>query len=134
MALPQLLRGLPACRLRPLDIDLVRALGGVGQDDDAVVAHLEEATRDRHHLFGAAFDDAYLARRERGDEGSVLWQDGELAVRTRRDHFVYPLLGVDELLGRDDLDGEGHGAPYAFVSSFASFSAFSSTMSSVPTR
>ena len=70
------------------DVDLVGALGGIGEDDDLVVQHFEEAAGDGEgDLFGALLQDQ-LAGREHGHEGGVLRQDGELALDAGRDHFV----------------------------------------------
>ncbi len=106
----------------------------IRENDDPVVGHLEEASGDRHRLFPIAHDDAQLARHQGGDEGGVLRQHGELAGRAGGDHLVHSLLGVDLMFGSDDLDREGHVARYAFASSFAISSAFSTTVSIVPTR
>src|SRR5439155_8639192 len=87
------------------DVDVLSALGGVGKDGHAVVAHFEEAAGDGHVGLVVAALDAHDAGLDHREQRSVHGEDGEFALDAGRDDFVDALFGEDEALGGDDIDG-----------------------------
>src|SRR5258708_30951942 len=108
-------------------IDLVGLLGGIGEDHDPIGSHVHEPAEDRQRRFDAALLDAQLARPERRDERSVVWQDADVPFARGYDDHVDVVL-QDGALGRDDLEPDRHQAE-----DFAIVSAFSRACSIVPT-
>jgi hypothetical protein len=90
--------------LGPLQVNLLDALRRIGQHDDAVVQHLEEAAEDDQRLLAAALLDTHLTGREKREERRVLWQDAELPLRAGRDDHVDVLSREHDALAGDDLD------------------------------
>lgn len=93
---------------RAFEVDLVGALGGVGEDDDLVVEDLEEAAGDGEgDLVGALLEDE-LAGGKHGHEGGVLGEDGELALDAGSDDFIDAGLLEELAFYGDDFDGQWH--------------------------
>jgi hypothetical protein len=101
-ALKGLLRAL-ARLLRTLRIDLLGWLGRLGQDDDAIRAHVHEAAEYGEDLFDAAFLHSELSGTERGEERCVVRQDPEVPLAPGRDDHVDVVL-VDASFRSDDLE------------------------------
>src|SRR6266545_4720896 len=78
------------------DVDLLSALGGVGEDGHAVVADFEEAAGDGHVGLVVAALDAHDAGLDHREQGGVHGEDGEFALDAGGDDFVDTLLGEDE--------------------------------------
>src|SRR6266702_3296524 len=77
---PQPLGGLLEGGLCPADVDLVLGLGGVGEDDDLVVGHLQEAAADGVVVLPPTLDVGEAPRLERAHEGRVVPADAEAAL------------------------------------------------------
>src|SRR5262249_24648852 len=106
-------------------IDFVRPLAHVGQDDDALAAHLHIARPDRKRVRGGAATQAQDPGFRRAKKWDVSRQHAELANLAGRGDLV-GVAGVGLALGCDDLD------PHC--DSASSFLAFSRTSAMLPTR
>src|ERR1039458_3084884 len=92
-----------ASPLGPGLVDVLRALGGIGEDDHAVGEDLQEATRDEDVLLHPVVAHHDLAGPERGEQGDVVRQHPQITGRSRREHEV-GLLGEHTALRGDQLD------------------------------
>src|ERR1019366_9334728 len=101
--LGQGLLGSAARRLGPGLVDVLRALGGIGEDDHAVGEDLQEAARDEEELLHPVVAHHDLAGPERGEQGDVVRQHPQITGRSRREHEV-GLLGEQTALRGDQLD------------------------------
>ena len=77
--------------LRPVAVDLVGPLRGVGQDDHLVVAHLGEAARHREVTLLAADAVRQLAHPQRGEERRVTREHAEVALAAGQHDLVHRL-------------------------------------------
>ena len=103
-------------------------LGGLGEDDDPVPAHVHEAAEYREDLLRAALLDAELSGSEAREQRRVVRQDPEVTLATGRDDHVHVVL-VDLALRRDDLDVQRHQAfSLAILSAFSRASSIAPTM------
>src|SRR5262249_8663198 len=84
-------------------VDLVRALGSVGEDDDLVVVYLEEAAGKRHVRLRTRLAEGQRTRHQRRHQRGVLRQDRQLTFAARERHGVYAALFENDALRRDDL-------------------------------
>jgi len=77
---------------RPLSIDLVRALGDVGQYHYLIRTHFEETTGDGEVVFLAIGPVKELPGGQRSDERLVAVQDTEVAFRSASDDNIRVVL------------------------------------------
>jgi hypothetical protein len=99
--LGEVLSRAPAAFLGASFVDLVGALGSIGQDEDLVARDLQEPTADGHCFFVAALLDADNAGDQRGQERRVARQDADDALGARRHNHVDRVL-------REHLALRGH--------------------------
>jgi hypothetical protein len=89
-------------------VDFVGALGGIGQDQDLVAGHLQEAAADGHGLLGAALLDADDAWLERCQERRVARQNANDAFRAGRHDHIDGIVGKNFAFGGHDLNTQRH--------------------------
>ncbi|GIW05441.1 MAG: hypothetical protein KatS3mg060_0246 [Dehalococcoidia bacterium] len=106
--LPQSFLSASSRLLGPGGVDLLNALGGVGEDDDLIGTNLEEPAADKEAHFLPPAANTQLAGHEARHERRVLGKDAQLAFAPRRDHDIH-LVGIDLAFGGDDLELQWHG-------------------------
>jgi len=89
-------------------VDLVGALGSIGEDQDLIARHLQEAAANAHGLLGARPLDADHPRNKRGQERRMAWQDTDHALGARRDHHIDRVFGINLTLRGNDVDPQWH--------------------------
>jgi hypothetical protein len=87
----------------PMDVEFFDPLGGIGQDRHLLGRYFNETAENDDRLFPVAFLDAEFAGGKGGNEGRVVRQDAECAIRAGRNHHVDIRLREDDALARYDL-------------------------------
>src|SRR5574341_613522 len=101
------------------DVDVLRTLGGVGQDRDLVVAHFQEAAGDRHVNLLAGLDQAHDAALDHGQERRVHGEHSQLALGAGGGDLIDPLFGEDEPFSGYDIDFQRHDVCFRCVNAAA---------------
>ncbi len=102
LALCDPLLGAPAGRLGARLVDLVGALGRVGQDGDAIRQHFHEAARNRERRAGSIFEDRQLSDIQNSQQWRVARQNTHLAILGRHIDLIH-IVGKHHPLGGDDF-------------------------------
>jgi len=89
-------------------VDVLRLLGNLCQDRDAVRQDLDEAEGYREIVFLLSYSIPQFADMERCQQRSVARQNAEVSLRSRELNFVH-LLVHERAIGRDDLERELRG-------------------------
>jgi hypothetical protein len=105
--------GAAACFLGALAVDLLGALGNIGQHDDLVVLNLKETARYSQVALFTADPVHQLADGERCDERLMTVQNAEVALGPAGDDDV-DILIKDHALGRDHLQVRGCHVGWSF--------------------
>src|SRR4029077_7709854 len=110
-----------------VDVDRVCELSRIAQDRHSVVVHLDEATEHRHaQLAALLLDDAHDAGHEHTQERRVPGEERDVATARGAGDDHRRVAAVEHLLGRDELDVQGHAWSCSCL-------AFASTDSTLPT-
>jgi hypothetical protein len=96
------LLGALARALRPLEVDLLRTLGGLGQHDHVIGVHLGEAADHGEVVFVAAAPVHEVAGGERREKRRMTRQHAEVAFGAGRHHLVH-LARHEETSRRGEL-------------------------------
>jgi hypothetical protein len=87
------------------EVDFIRMLGGIGQDNNPVGTDLHKAPGHSQIQLAAVLFDGKHARLEHGHKRRVLRQDTKLAVYTGRDNLIH-VLRIDSPLGSYDFQSD----------------------------